>query len=558
MTEIAHPTAPADVDEPEPAPEEPTGADDPFDPVDPEDPYSLTDPQDPLAPEDPDPDPTTTRGVELPPPEPPPSRQPPPGQAVLASAVTNLGTLPDPKDPTASTRIRCWRVAQEGRFSLSDHWAALKGLQLATADVATRGAADRMAEQTKLNQLRQDLAGDGGVSAALEAWCAARDATPVDLTELADAAGKLKDAVDPLRKLLDVNSNEPTDADYHRMLLGQALDGIVTEVANEGKQALAGERVARGTPSDVPTYHLERMTRDLNWSERLMASKTWADAGSMVTTAIDTKRGRFLDIPVSKASGKLNLQPVTDALAGLDAAVRARDSATPPVDYTTRSEVLRRYLAAADKLQQSLKTLQNRQVELAGNPKSPGWDIAQTRSAGDALAGMARTLYNSLATDPLVQDPDLAGSTRTGLGQIDVLAQQTSLEGLVDKLAAGLRNDKTGAVLRKAWSDAKNSELKALKATGADLGDLPKQFDSGLGPLLQEWSTEIAKFPAHDRATVKDLATQISEQLQQYRTAIKAQLGDKFSSRLVLGLDVVAAAVVGQIRSYDSRGGLFS
>lgn len=49
-------------------------------------------------------------------------------------------------------------MAQEGRFSLSEHWASLKGLQLATADVATHGAADPKEEQTNLNQLRQDLA----------------------------------------------------------------------------------------------------------------------------------------------------------------------------------------------------------------------------------------------------------------------------------------------------------------------------------------------------------------------------------------------------------------
>jgi hypothetical protein len=134
------------------------------------------------------------------------------------------------------------------------------------------------------------------------------------------------------------------------------------------------------------------------------------------------------------------------------------------------------------------------------------------------------------------------------VGQIGTLAAQTSLETLVDK---------AGTDLRKVWRNAKTSELKALKAAKVDVGDLPQQFDQGLGPLLDQWSAEIAKFPKHSAAKTRDLAAQIAEQLHHYRTAINTKLGADRTSGLVEGLDVVAAAMTRQIRSFDSRGGLF-
>ena len=114
--------------------------------------------------------------------------------------------------------------------------------------------------------------------------------------------------------------------------------------------------------------------------------------------------------------------------------------------------------------------------------------------------------------------------------------------------------------LSKVWSDAKNKEVQALKAVGSDLGNLPNLFsakDSNLEPLLDQWSAEIAKFPKQTRATLKDLAAKIAEQIQRYRTAINKQLSDQRSSRLTEGLDILATALARQIRSYDSRGGLF-
>jgi hypothetical protein len=527
--------------------EHPTGAEDPFDPVDPDDPYSITEPEDPLAPDDPDPEPTTTGGIEIPPPPPvtAPGSKSPPGHAELTAAVTKLGPLPDPKVPTEHARLKVWRVAQEGRFSLSEHWSMLTRLQLATAEVGVARADDPHEEQPKLDQLRRDLGTDGNLSAALDAWCAARDRTPVDLDALADAAARIKAAVDPLRRLLTVTEIMATGVvDLQRQLLGEALDGIVVEVASEARQALAGERVSRGAASDVATYHLEKMTRDANWASRLEASKTWHDVGRMVRKAIGSAT---LELPVSKASGKLGLAEVVTRFSTLDRASTARDSAGTP-DYSTRSDVLRAYLGVADGLRAQFATLSQRQAELAGDSKSRGWDAAQTRRAGDVLAGVARALEAQLAADPLVQDPDLANAARKALGEIGALARKTSLEVLVDN---------AGTDLRKVWRKAKTSELDALKAAKVDLGDLPTVFEHGLGPLLDQWSAEIAKFPKHRPAKVKDLAARIAEQVHRYRAAINAHLGKDRSSGLVEGLDVVAAAMTRQIRSFDSRGGLF-
>lgn len=529
----------------EPAPEHPTGAQDPFDPVDPDDPYSVTGAQDPLAPQDPDPDPTTTGGVEIPPPPSDPGQQPPPGHAELTSAVTSLGPLPDPKDPLQEKKLRTWRMAQEGRNSLSDQWSMLKRLQLATADVAANHAKDPTDYAAKLKQLSTDVATDSAVSTALDAWRAARDETPVDLTKLATAAADLKTAVDPLQKLLTV-AGVPTDVDQQRQILGEALAGIVTEVASEGQQALAGERVSPGAASDVVTYHLTKTTRDENWASRLQTSSTWQDAGRMTRTAIGAKT---LDTIVSKTGGKLDFEPLAGRLTGLDAALKARAKSSGKPDYATRSEVLRGYLGVADVLTTQLKTVRDRLAALAANPKSPGWDPVQARNAGDVLAGMAKALHDELATDPLIEDPDLAQAAQKARDQIDALAGQTSLQSLVDK---------AGNDLRKVWRTAKQAELKALKAAKVDLGNLPTMFESGgLGPLLDNWYAEVKKFPKQSRANVKDYAAQIAEQLQRYRTAINGQLGAERSSGLVEGLDVVAAALARQIRSFDSKGGLF-
>jgi hypothetical protein len=550
MTDVAPVISPAEGGVPEHTPEEPTGADDPFDPVDPEDPYHVSESEDPLASDDPDPDPTTTGGVEIPAPPSAAPSQPPAGHAQLTTAVSNLGSLPDPKNPTTktATELTAWRTAQEGRFSLSDHWAMIKRIALATAEAAVGQAQDPAKENAKLRQLRQDLGGDGALTKALDAWCAVRDATPIDLTKLAEVAGQLKAAADPLRTRL--TTGDLAGVGKQRGLIDEALGGIVSEVASEGLQALAGKRVARGASSDVPTYHLEKMTRDQNWVARLMNSPSWRNAGEMVNKVLTKDVGtNVFSTPIDGRSAKLDLNPLADRLSALDAATKARQSASEPLGYSTRAEVLRRYGAASEALSSQLETLQLRLAAVANKQKPPpGWDAARTQKVADLLAGTARTLYLELAADPLSQDPDLKRGTRTTLQELDTLAGKTSLEARVDK---------AGSDLRKVWRTAKQSELKALQAAKVPLGDLPSLFDKGLGPLLDQWADQIAVFPRHRPAIVKDLAAQIAEQLHRYRVAINAQLGADRSSRLVEGLDVVAASLVRQIRSFDLRGGLF-
>jgi hypothetical protein len=344
-----------------------------------------------------------------------------------------------------------------------------KRLQLAAAEVGVTRADDPSAEQAKLQQLRADLSTDGDVRDALDVWCTARDATPPDLAALADAAGKLKLAADRFQKLLPDALDNDVVAEQ-RTILGRMIEGILVEVAGEGQQALAGERISRGSSSDVPTYHLTRMTRDSNWSSRLESSGTWRDAGKMVQNAIGK---RALDQPVSKAIGKLNMDPVLQRFSDLDAAMKARDRSAGNGDYETRSDVLRAYLGLATELKARLDAVRSRQDELASaRNASPGWSETQTISTGDVLAGVARALRDALAADPLLQDPDLAGSARRTAEQIAALASRTSLEALVEE---------AGDDLRKVWRTAKASELKALKASNADLGDLPGMFDKGLG-----------------------------------------------------------------------------
>jgi hypothetical protein len=244
------------------------------------------------------------------------------------------------------------------------------------------------------------------------------------------------------------------------------------------------------------------------------------------------------------------LEELSTRLASLDDALEARDKA--PDDYQARADVLAGYSRLGDKLSDWLEKIR-KQAALSGKREpAPGeWGPTEVRKGGDALAGLARALQAELAADPLLQDPDLASAARSLLTRIAPLASASSL----DALAA-----QAGIDLSKVWSAAKNKEVQALKAVGLDLGDLLNLFsakDSSLEPLLDQWSAEIAKFPKHTRATLKDLAAKIAAQIQTYRAAINKQLSDQRSSKLTEGLDILATALARQIRSYDSRGGLF-
>jgi hypothetical protein len=267
-------------------PEQPTGPKDPGEPVDPEDPLSLKPEPDPLAtPADPDSQPTKTGGVEIPPPPPPDPPRLPPGRAELKAAFEKYPDLPNLKvNPILGNsdemRGRCWLRAQQGRYSLSEHWTTFKLMTLGLADLYAAGAADPTAEQAKLAKLRQDLASDTELTKALDDWCAARDETPVDLKKLADAANRVKSTLDPLQALLTVDLPRKGTVDAQRATLGELLGGFIAEVTSEGRQVLAGRRINRGTSSDVSIFHLTKLTRDGTFDTRLGNSSTWAETPS--------------------------------------------------------------------------------------------------------------------------------------------------------------------------------------------------------------------------------------------------------------------------------------
>lgn len=533
---------------PRPDPEQPTGAEDPFDPVEPEDPFGVTGEPDPLDPGTTDPDPTTSGGIDIPPPlaAAPPGQTDTPETTALKQAMQKLPPLPDPKDSTQASRRKTWRLAQDARASLSDHWSMVKKLQLATAEISAARSKDP-SDQAKLSKLREVLGTDGGVTKALDDWCTARDKAPADRSALATAAADLVDSVDALQKALATDSTSITSVDESQVL-SEVLAGIVAEVSSEGLQVLAGERVSRGSASDVVTSQIEGLTRDRVWSTRLETANTWKAAGVMLENAIGDGA---LQRPVSKGQNgtpdiSLNIAAITSSLQQLDSAWKAREA--DPADYGKRADVLRSYVGLAGDIKTQFDIVSKRQAELSNQKPTPGWDVAQTLRTKDLLAGMARVARSELSADPLIQDPDLARATRTVLNQVDAIAEQTSLTEQVNK---------AGSDLTKVWKAARDQQLKALKSTRADLGDLPVMLRTGLDPLLTQWSAEVAKFPNHDLATVKSLAASLAEQLQRYRAAVNAQLGDKRSSGLVEGLDIIAAAIARQIRSYDNRGGLF-
>jgi hypothetical protein len=549
MTDLSELAAAIATPDPDPEPTKPakeparTGEHDPFAPLDPEDPFGVTRSRDPLAPDKPDPDPTTNGGVEIPPPPVVPPGQPPPGYAALKSTVASLPDPPNPKEPADAAKLRVLRIAKEGRYSLSDHWGMVKRMSLARGQMSVGHAQDPQAEQNNLNDLTKVLASDGNVTTALNDWSAARAVTPMDLARLATAAESVKDAIASLQAELEKNKRLAKGVDEQWQLLAGTLPGFVAQVGSECRKALDGTRMSRGSAGDVPTFHLESATRDQTWAGRLEACGTWGEIGNMLTTTIGKEQ---LKLPVSRASGILDFSSLTAQLKALDTAVRDRDkSPTGPTD------VLRSFLGVANELNTRLQTVQDRQIELSKPPAPRGWDAGQVQSARDLLAGVARVLQNELASDPLLEDPNLAAAAKNALAQIGPLAAQTSLE---DRVTAAGRD------LRKVWRNAKTRELKALQKAEVDLGDLPGMFsqkDQGLGPLLDKWSKEVGKFPGHDRAKVKDYAAQIAVRLQTYRSAINQQLGPARSSGLVEGLDIVAGALTRQIRSFDSRGGLF-
>ena len=537
--------APKDVPPEEPAKR--TGADDPLEELDPEDPLGIRPASDPYAQSDPNAEPTWNHGVPLPPPAPAAAPADPPGRVNLRAALQRftdrLPTISGTESPDQIAKLE--PKAQAGRNDLGVHWTATTDVLVANlrAKIATRDDPDF----DLVNKLQDAIGMYPEFGNGLSAWCLARDKVPPDEAALASALTQAIDSLNHLKARLEGLGFDPGALAEANSVQAQTIrllaEASLKLLADEGATIMSGARVPRGAPSEGMSAVLEMNTADQNFQDRLSQGKTWGDAGRYLTNAI----GRdTLKAAVSPKTGIIDFTRAGQELGSLDTTLKARKYAADPTDPKVQTAVYNDYLAVIDAHAEQLQKLRDA-AKVAPAGKS-AWTPAKLREATDLVVGMLRCVKGELAADPLVQDPGFAERTRQMLGQIDDLAGQTSLEA--DSQACG-------SDLRTVWKTAKAAELSALKKAGVDTKKLVAVFDAGLGPALDAWTTELAKFPKHDREKLKDLAAQSAAYISSYRAAVDAIAGPMRSSNLVHALDTVALAMTRQLRSYDARGGLF-
>jgi hypothetical protein len=536
------------VEEPPEDPAKRTGADDPFDPVDPDDPMGITLPRDPYVPVDPDPDITINGGVPAPPSVPPVRPSEPPGRTNLRTAIQRVADRAVKiNGPESSQRIaRTARTVQPGRNELGEHWTATVGILVAN-DRARVGAAEEP-DFDRITKLADTLDKHQDFGEALSAWCSARDAVPPDEAALAGILDKATDALNRLKNSLEGQGFDPDNVtgstDIQAETIRLFAEASLKILSDEAAMIMAGQPVPRAAPSEGASARLAMGTGNSNFQDRIGNANSWNASGTLLGNAIGSNA---LLAVVTRTVGRIDLTRANQELASLDASLKARSTAADPSDPAVQTAVYDDYLAVIDAHAEQLHKLRAAAAEKGPSP-TKAWNPAKIREATDMVVTMLRTVKQSLGADPLVQDPAFATRTREMVSQIDVLAGPTSLE--TDSQALG-------SDLRKVWKTAKTQEMSALTKAGVDTKKLSAMFDAGLGPALDSWATELAKFPKQNRATMKDLATQSATLLSSYRAAAVAVAGKSRSSNLVHALDMVALAMVRQLGSYDARGGLF-
>lgn len=532
-------------------PEDParrTGADDPMDPVDPDDPIAITLPPDPYVPVDPDPDITINGGVPVPPPVPPVGPSEPPGRTNLRTAIQRVAdrAVKISGTETPEKIARTARTVQPGRNELGEHFTATVGIivanERARISVAEEPDLDRITKLADTLDKHQDF-GD-----ALSAWCSARDAVPPDEATLAGILNRATDALARLKAGLEGQGFDPDNVtgstDIQAMTIRLTGEASLKLLADEAAMIMAQQQVPRAAPSEGPSARLAMGTADRNFQDRLANANSWTASGIGLGNAIGSNA---LLTALTPAVGRIDLTRAQQELASLTASLKARSAAADPSDPAVQTPVYNDYLAVIDAHAEQLHKLRAAAAEKGPSP-SRTWSPAKIREATDMVVMMLRTVKQSLGADPLVQDPAFAARTREMVSQIDVLAGQTSLE---------VNSRALGSDLRTVWKTAKKQEMAALTKAGLDTKKLSAMFDAGLGPALDSWAAELAKFPKQNRATMKDLATQTATYLSSYRAAVVAVAGKERSSNLVHALDAVAVAMIRQLASYDARGGLF-
>ena len=389
---------------------------------------------------------------------------------------------------------------------------------------------------------------------ALSAWCRARDAVPTDEAALARALDQATESLSKLKAELEGRGFDPLKIQDKVSIQAQLIrligEGCLRHLADEAKMIMAGERIPRSGPSEGMLQLLSTQTADREFQKRIGGNGTWGAVGKTLRGAIGEKTAAS---DITRKIGKIDLDGAARRLASLDSALEKRKQAQAPVDYVVRSDVHTGYLDVIDALGQQLRKL--RDAAGAGPGGRGEWSPEKLREVTDMVVLTMRCVEAELAADPLVEDPDLAASARATLSKIGPMAGATSTEAEAQT---------RGLDLRKLWQDAKKTELAALKRAGVDTKragvdtkKLSKAFDAGLGPTLDAWEREVAKFPRHDRATLKKLTVEASKSLASYRAAVQAAAGPNRSSGLLRALDVVSAAMTCRVAAFDARGGLF-
>jgi molecular chaperone GrpE (heat shock protein) len=100
------------------------------------------------------------------------------------------------------------------------------------------------------------------------------------------------------------------------------------------------------------------------------------------------------------------------------------------------------------------------------------------------------------------------------------------------------------------WKRMKKVALNHLAKGGhrADTTTLEKQFDQGLGKLLDGWTAELNKFPKQDAAKLQAIRETLTAAMTRYREMVgKAKLGGA-APLLLSALDALDKALTLQLQ----------
>ena len=105
--------------------------------------------------------------------------------------------------------------------------------------------------------------------------------------------------------------------------------------------------------------------------------------------------------------------------------------------------------------------------------------------------------------------------------------------------------------LRDSWKKVKKGMLSELKKHDEkEYKALKREFDKGLGPLLDKWSREVGKFPKHDPKKVGEIGHKIQGVMKHYETAFRKVSDTFLRGTLETALDGIAHEMNRQLKWY--------